>query len=270
MAPENTVRTTHKTQTQTMNDTAPSPLKKLFPSIVYTDVSDLEYSVKCMEEGIKSAKRKIQQAIQTEQEQPAKRKKIEFIQVNIDALKNQEKPSVKRRVKWPITHDDFKAMNKKTQDTFLLTTIDSMIPTNNKKGYRVVWMNGKENLQSFYKVGKYRLDRLAASVWKAKDTKSNHSTFVTELAEHGNKGKKPAHAISDSFIYHLRRFIKTLDTEPISEKKDIQVMSPDTDRRALYGEFMEYLSNEGITESCGYSTFLKKIKEFCPSFGRMH
>lgn len=246
----------------------PSPFKKLFPSVNIKNREELQRTLFLLETVKSSAKRKLEEA---EQPQPKKKVKTDFINYQPNIALYDRKRYEKEATDWPIGTEEFKAMSKASQDTILMTLISEIKEASNKRGFITMWHKSKSDVQKYYKVGNDRMDRIAKNVWKSvsKTESGQKQSFVTNLAPHGNTGSTPKHALSDNICNQIKDFIHSLDTEPmpfnyIAGKKDATVLPPSTDRNALYGEFIDFLHEREVTETCGYSTFYKK------EIGRAH
>lgn len=241
----------------------------MFPYVDVSNTDDIQRTIKFLDEVKQSAKRKLQNA----KDSQAKKQKIQFISHN-PQIPSHGKVHYKRNstTSWPIGNEDFKLMDKTIQNTILMTMITEILESNNKQGYTARWLNTKRDLEKYYNVGRERLDRIANNVWKSISTsKQDPKSCVVPIDCHGNTGNIPKHALSTSFSQYIKNFIDQIDTEPmpfnyIPGKKDVVTLPPSTDRNALYGEFIEYLHSQNIEETCAYSTFFKKLKEVCPEF----
>lgn len=153
-----------------------------------------------------------------------------------------------------------------------MTLIEEIKEAQNKKGYIVRYIHQKKDILEYYKIGRFRLDRLAHNVWKdINKANQSVSTAIVKLPPHGNTGKRSNNALSNEFDSLLKSFIDQLDSEPmpfnyISGQANVSVLPPNTDRNALYCEFIQFLFEKGVEETCAYSTFLQKVKQICPNF----
>lgn len=257
--------------------TQATPLKRLWSHFLSQQSPDWKEMVSDMEQALNYARRRLEGGDLGDafDDEPAPKKTKPTIVDQTGSFSSVTNNPVYVRdtthdQRWPCTKIDFDNMSVETQNNILMMLVDRVDINTKSNDRQVVWRNGVRAIKKHFGIGQSRLDKIKSSIRESViPSIGKLETCISVMLPHGNKGRTPHNALSDAFPLHLQSFISTIETEPlpfnfIAKVKDALVLPLGTSWVSLHTQFLNFLEENEVEETCAYSTFCKLIKKHCP------